>query len=467
MNSNLKTSSLGKVLVAVAVALGFSAILYVDPFILAAYLIVLAIIVAELVWILVSKMMPSLFFSVKSDGSTSKRTLIGEPVDLDFLFSKRMGGDSLVSFTNDSEFISIDPSVIKGRVNNLKVKISFVSPFAGKYSYKFLKFTVNTPLRLFSSFAMLPISLDYSVSPRVVSTALESAIFLGRETIGEIPLESLGVGTELYNIRSFQVGDSLRRVNWKATARTGEVMINEQLKETSSSYFLVLEAIADSYFDKDRLATTFLQTANFLTIQQMRFGILVHDGKNVILSREIQDPDKVLREAMGAALEFVGVSSSDLSPKEAELIAIPSSKMQKTSRDLSESGMTLLASIESEGAKSARANLEKFSSAKEILQNTKLEEGSQGFPPVIIYVSGLFGDSLGRIVEINSQVKMMHNTKFVVLNPCAPWIVAEDEDSAYKEFIRSNEKVLEIRRAGVECLSGDPITISRSMFSSK
>ncbi len=46
-------------------------------------------------------------------------------------------------------------------------------------------------------------------------------------TIGPLPSPLIGGGLEFHAIREYQPGDPLKVINWKATARTGRIMVNE------------------------------------------------------------------------------------------------------------------------------------------------------------------------------------------------------------------------------------------------
>jgi uncharacterized protein (DUF58 family) len=53
-----------------------------------------------------------------------------------------------------------------------------------------------------------------------------------------------GVGLEFYEIREYQPGDDPRRIVWSATARTGRLMVREDLTETMSRVFLLVDLSA-------------------------------------------------------------------------------------------------------------------------------------------------------------------------------------------------------------------------------
>src|ERR671937_1381759 len=51
----------------------------------------------------------------------------------------------------------------------------------------------------------------------------------------------LGVGTELAQVRPYQVGDDVRQIDWNDTARTGEAHVRVQIAERVLVTWLVLD----------------------------------------------------------------------------------------------------------------------------------------------------------------------------------------------------------------------------------
>ena len=90
--------------------------------------------------------------------------------------------------------------------------------------------------------------------PGVLSTsslrALELAV--GRRVdgllAGDYRSAFAGIGTELWQVRPYQPGDDVRRIEWNATARTGEAHVRVELAERVLVSWLVLDASASMAF---------------------------------------------------------------------------------------------------------------------------------------------------------------------------------------------------------------------------
>ena len=58
---------------------------------------------------------------------------------------------------------------------------------------------------------------------------------------GDHRSSTIGIGTELAQIRLYQPGDDVRRIDWNVTARTGEIHVRDQVAERALVSWLVLD----------------------------------------------------------------------------------------------------------------------------------------------------------------------------------------------------------------------------------
>jgi uncharacterized protein (DUF58 family) len=63
--------------------------------------------------------------------------------------------------------------------------------------------------------------------------------------VGDEVARARGEGIELAELRPFVEGDDLRRVNWRATARTGELVVNQLHPERNTAVVLLLDVLTD------------------------------------------------------------------------------------------------------------------------------------------------------------------------------------------------------------------------------
>jgi hypothetical protein len=299
---------------------------------------------------------------------------------------------------------------------------------------------------------------EYSVYPKTLGVAVTSAKLLGRGGVGDIPIERVGVGTEFYDIREYQLGDDFRQINWKATARRGELMTSEHMREVGGACYIVLEAVAPDYFDRDRLAAAFLGIANTLTVQGTAFGIIVHDGKRVRQVRKIDAPTASLAFALKVALEFADLEWTNF---QEELAAKSSHSLRLVRKFLTDSGSEALSQIADFAISEKRTLVENQNLAQSILE---LIRESPNDPPAILYVNGMF-ESVESVIELGTSVRRGYGANFVVVNPTAPWVPAPDEGSAYDAYLGYSRTTKALRNAGIDYQLGEPWSLVQRVIS--
>ena len=459
----MKVTARGRAILAAGVGLAFCALLYQDVLILTALLVVVALVVGEAAWVWVVTRRPARWFSIYNEAaagaeplSISKALYPGESSHDDLRFLKKVGGEAALVSRLPS--LKITPDAFKARGFAGKASADFKTPFAGRYSSDVIELAVTGPLRIISDSCTLPAKVTYSVRPRIVGAAITSAKLLGKGGAGESAVESPGAGTEFYGIGEYHAGESYRHINWNATARRGKLMTNELKREVGGAYYLVLEAVSPDYFDRDRLAATFLGMANALTMQGIRFGVVVHDGEKVKGVQRLDAPTVSLAFASKAALEFADLDRPTL---EEELAPASSHALGSIRNLLAESGPTPLYQIEHLAMSQRLMSLQNQDTTRTILA---LVGENPGAFSSIIYVSGLFGPT-EPVIGLGSSAKRFYGTDFVVANPTAPWVAAPDEESAYDAYSRYSRKTKALRNAGVDYQLGEPTSLVQRVIS--
>jgi uncharacterized protein (DUF58 family) len=64
--------------------------------------------------------------------------------------------------------------------------------------------------------------------------------------VGNLVARQKGEGIEFADLRLYQPGDRVRRVNWKATARRGALVVNEEHPERNAAAVLLLDSFAEA-----------------------------------------------------------------------------------------------------------------------------------------------------------------------------------------------------------------------------
>jgi uncharacterized protein (DUF58 family) len=101
---------------------------------------------------------------------------------------------------------------------------------------------------------------------------------------GVIPSKVLGLGTEFYSMREYIPGDDPKRINWKASARYNELIVNETEAERVTDVMIVLDTDVTFFgLTENELFEREVQAAASLTrmllSQGNRVGILLQGGE--------------------------------------------------------------------------------------------------------------------------------------------------------------------------------------------
>ena len=127
---------------------------------------------------------------------------------------------------------------------------------------------------------------------------------------------------EIQSLRRFQEGDELRHIDWKATARLGELIVREFLREDEGDVYIILDAgremrkgVKESKID---YAVT-LALALMYVLKRYRVGLIVYDDYGVLSRIEASESRSRIEKALRALAitpkrtRLIGVQAPDFS----------------------------------------------------------------------------------------------------------------------------------------------------------
>ncbi len=147
--------------------------------------------------------------------------------ELPFQFQKR-----------DTSFLA---QVSSGALQELKYTIRPTK--RGEYEFGAVKVYAKTPLGLvsrrfvFEQGRTLPVYPSYMQMRQYEIMAMSNRL----QDIGVKRIRKLGHSMEFEQIRDYVVGDDLRTLNWKATARSGRYMVNQYTEEKSQPIYCIID----------------------------------------------------------------------------------------------------------------------------------------------------------------------------------------------------------------------------------
>ena len=115
-------------------------------------------------------------------------------------------------------------------------------PLRGHYTVGPVSVRHRNAFNLFVNESKVDDRTDITVFPQV--REVEEALLrsnVPKMYTGATTLKTPGQGMEFYSLREYLPGDAFRMINWKAFARTGELMVNEKTRDAVTDVFIILD----------------------------------------------------------------------------------------------------------------------------------------------------------------------------------------------------------------------------------
>ena len=117
-----------------------------------------------------------------------------------------------------------------------------------------------------------------SITPRVYPVTMLGLEGGGGEDAQMESSQAVGDSLEFMSLREYRPGDSMRRVNWKAMARTGKVMVTEMEEMVISRYLIIWEGGEMNEKQFETGASVVASLVNYMTQAKERAGVLIRHG---------------------------------------------------------------------------------------------------------------------------------------------------------------------------------------------
>jgi len=324
----------------------------------------------------------------------------------------------------------LEPTRLRKGKYNLKLLLS--SDISGNYTTDKLKAEVLGPCKLAQKEGDISFNLELKVFPRVIVALIQAALFLlreGRGGVGEIPIPFKGPGTEYAETREYVSGDSLRHIDWKATARYGKLMVKEFFQEAGQGAHIIYDTRGIGPISQDKLATNFLNACLGVVEQGYPVGVTVHDGKKVLLHSIEESPRQILKMAMGYVLQNMKALLEDI---DVLIDPVSSSQIRRFLNKVKEEQVRKFLEFETKIIQDRLGEPYKFLTQL----SHQLNEERQ-----FLLISQLSGEIV-ELLEFAEKIQSRH--QLTIIQPTEPWREAKDVESAYRWYkrIKGVEKIL-------------------------
>ena len=129
-----------------------------------------------------------------------------------------------------------------GPGQSTRIKYRVRCPLRGHYTLGPVSLRYRNAFNLFANESKVQDRTDITVFPQV--REIEEALLrsdVPKMYTGATTLKTPGPGMEFYSLREYLPGDAFRSINWKAFARTGELMVNEKTRDAVTDVFIILD----------------------------------------------------------------------------------------------------------------------------------------------------------------------------------------------------------------------------------
>ena len=115
-------------------------------------------------------------------------------------------------------------------------------PVMGRHKFPKPLVIVRDPLGLFSKTLRVGEETEISVIPRYEKIPGQKLLVIPSMKPGGLSAtRRRGVGTQIFEVREYQQGDEIRRIEWKSTARLQRLMVKEFEQESSLEVMVVID----------------------------------------------------------------------------------------------------------------------------------------------------------------------------------------------------------------------------------
>ncbi len=283
---------------------------------------------------------------------------------------------------------------------------------SGEYVLEGLKARVASRFGFVEDTVDLRLRLRVRAYPRVLPWVIEAVRMLGEAEGGEGGGQrraTAGRGEDYYQTREYESGDSTRRIDWKATARTYKLMVKE-FRDVEGSPHVICDLRSPGPVTADEVAATFLSTLLGVSRVSDQVALTVKRGDEILFSAEGLSPVEAVTAALAYVLQTDLVRDWDVY----ELVE------PRAAREI----LAVLHRIKVQGLAEALRRT-RVRRRAEILETI----GKSPEKVEITYVGNVIYDS-GFLIELADEARRRRH-RLRVLAPAKPWVDLRDLEEAY------------------------------------
>jgi uncharacterized protein (DUF58 family) len=185
-----------------------------------------------------------------------------------------------------------------------------------------IRLIATDPLGLCMRKRTIPSYMELTVYPQVLRVhpdLLSSAA--GRGWQDRLDAKSRGAGSDFDGVRAYRTGDELRRINWKATARTGNLAVTEFIQGDGIVIYIVIDTSEESYKGTGDDSFSAMEYAVTIAASIASNALQRHNIVQIVSSDRLLEPLTELRDihSLSIALEYLARIEPVQTPSFAEV----------------------------------------------------------------------------------------------------------------------------------------------------
>jgi hypothetical protein len=245
------------------------------------------------------------------------RIIAGKKEDVKFKINpvSRIGG--IFFFESEYDWIKIKTQTIYLKSSAAFLQISITPPLSGPSVIKLKGYAVDQWGLMETSFEIEPVRL--LVIPRARYADWLARKYMAGTKPGSLPLlsntgitkmlQGLRQGVEYYGNRTYQVGDSLKNINWKASSKYRELISKEFIEFRGQPAVLLVNLVTADAEQLDKQAYNILVTAISLGQENIPAAVAVYDREKVVMTTPMLSPFQLVSHSLQIVKQLVILTS--------------------------------------------------------------------------------------------------------------------------------------------------------------
>jgi len=179
-----------------------------------------------------------------------------------------------IKLNQPPEGFSLEPKTLEPGATT--INLGYKSTHFGEFKLDHLDATLTDQYEILEATTNIPLTLNISVYPKTTQAVTEATRFLTGEDIysqGEEPTRFIGSGFEYADTRPYIRGDSLRRLDWKATARLNTLMVKDYYIEGGIGVHIIFDGKAPDPISHDELTEALIRSALSFARRNITLGL--------------------------------------------------------------------------------------------------------------------------------------------------------------------------------------------------